>query len=366
MRVIHIISSLGRGGKERQLFELLKGLKEDIELSLIILGQDLAYPVEDLEIEVLTLDKNKRKWPDVHRAVMTYVRKLKPDVIHYWDALSSMFAMEARLLYRIKSVDGSIRYAGKLGGSMPQKALRSLRFRLADRIVANSEAGLCVEGLLNSSKASVIHNGIDLSRFKIDSGFSAQAIGLDNNHIKIAMVAGFRPAKDHATFIKSAAELCSLYGKLQFILVGDGENRIIVQQPVPSAIREKVLFLGNRTDVEQILLRCDIGVLLNNTKGHAEGLSNSIMEYMAAGLPVVATNAGGTPELVKDGETGYLVESFNVAQVVDRLGILIESPELRRNLGEAGRQHIQSDLSLVAMLDKHMKLYQSLSNHGLS
>lgn len=361
-----MISSLGRGGKERQLFGLLNGLKEDIVLSLIVLSKDLAYPVEDLGIEVLTLDKNKRRGLDVHRIIIAHVHKFKPDVIHYWDALSSIFAMEAKLLCRFRCVDGSIRYAGTLGGSMPQKALKRLRFRLADRIVANSEAGLRVEGLLMSSKACVIHNGIDLSRFKIDPDFSAQASGLDDNLIKIVMVAGFRPAKDHATFIKAAEELGRRYEKLQFILVGDGENKNKVEETVPIVIRDKVLFLGNRTDVEQILLRCDIGVLLNDTNGHAEGLSNSIMEYMAAGLPVVATDAGGTPELVKDGETGLLVESFNVAQVADRLGKLIESCELRRKMREAGRQHIQSEFSLVAMLDKHMRLYQSLSNHGLS
>lgn len=342
------------------MYELLKKLRKDLDLSLIVLSKDLSYPVEDLGFEVVTIDKKERRKLGIHKTIMDHISRIHPDIIHYWDGLSSVFAMEAKLLYRTKIIDGSIRYAGKLGGNMPHKALKSLRFKLADRIVANSEAGLRVEDLLESKKALVIHNGIVLARFNAVPGFSAQEAGLDERTIKIVMVAGFRPAKDHTTFIKAAEILCTQYDNLQFVLIGDGEKRKLVQESIPQGIREKYLFLGNREDVEQLLLHCDIGVLLNNTDGHAEGLSNSIMEYMAAGLPVVATNAGGTSELVNDGETGFLVKSFDVQAVVDKLSRLIENQARRIELGKAGRQRIEREFSLKQMTGQYLAVYSDL------
>lgn len=361
IKVLHIISSLGRGGKERQLYELLKVLGAQIDLYLLVLHQNLSYPIAGLGIPYYTFSSAQRKQIGTYRAVNDRIYKISPDVIHYWDAVSSCYAFAGRVVSRYVLIDGSIRYAGKLKASLPAKLLKATRFMLADRIVANSMAGLRVEGLAASRKACTIHNGMDISRFDIDPGFSAQAMGLDNNMVKIVMVAGFRPAKDHATLVKAAASLCAQYNKLQFVLIGDGEWKDSVQHMIPVEISDKVLFLGNREDVEQILLRCDIGVLLNNTRGHAEGLSNSIMEYMAAGLPVVATNAGGTPELVVDGVTGYLVNSFNTDELIQRLKTLINSIDLRNRFGRAGRQRIELDFSLDLMAKKYLALYQELA-----
>lgn len=363
VHILHIISSLGRGGKERQLFELVKRLKDEIDLSLIVLSKDLSYPIDDLGVKLIKFDKRARRKLSTHRSIMSHVRCFKPEVIHYWDTPSAVFAIEAKLLYRIRCVDGSIRYAGKLDRNIPQRLLKSIRFKLADRIVANSEAGLRVEGLLKSSKACVIHNGIDLSRFRANPGFSPQASGLDDNLIKIVMVAGFRPAKDHATLIKVAEALYTTSSKFQLIMVGDGENRVMVQQSVPAVIRDKVLFLGNRNDVEQILLHCDIGVLLSSS---AEGLSNSIMEYMVAGLPVVATGSGGTSELISEGVTGFMVDNAAPHQVAERIMRLIENPILRHEMGINGRKHINEYYKSEFMVRKYMSLYRKfLEPHAL-
>lgn len=360
IRILHIISSMGRGGKERQLYEFLKGLKDQAKVSLVVLSRDFAYPVSELGIPVFSFNENQRKRIQTYWAVCKLIRNLSPDVIHFWDALSATHALIAKMVSKCKVVDGSIRYAGKIDAPLPVRLLKRMRFGLADRIIANSEAGLQVEGLLSKKKAIVIHNGMDLFRFSESRQIEPDLPCLNDNRIKVVMVAGFRPAKDHQTLIKAAEILSRKYENLLFVLVGGGEGRATFEKLVPDKIRDRVLFMGNSYKVEQILQSCDIGILLNNTHGHAEGMSNAIMEYMAARLPVIATNSGGNPELVLDGVTGFLLESFNVDHVVQSLVELIESPELRKKLGEAGRLRIEENFSLERMAASYLSVYQEL------
>ena len=104
----------------------------------------------------------------------------------------------------------------------------------------------------------------------------------------------------------------------------------------------------------------DIGVLLNNTKGHGEGISNAIMEYMAAGLPVIATDAGGTPELVKDKISGFLVPAFDPEIVVGKINYLLKNEQIRKEMGQKGRKIIEAEFNLGKMVSSYLNLYQNL------
>ena len=113
-----------------------------------------------------------------------------------------------------------------------------------------------------------------------------------------------------------------------------------------------------------ILAAADIGVLLADTRCLAEGLSNSIMEYMACGLPVVATDSGGNPEIVSDGCTGLLVPPRDSQAVVDALRLLMNEPESARRLGDTGRERIRSEFSVDAMVRKTVAVYESVIVEG--
>jgi glycosyltransferase involved in cell wall biosynthesis len=124
---------------------------------------------------------------------------------------------------------------------------------------------------------------------------------------------------------------------------------------VPRSIADKVKFLGHREDVESIVNILTIGVLCSPPSG--EGISNSIMEYMAASKPVVVTRGGGTEELVLEGETGYIVEPGSVGGVVDKISILLTDTDLVRQMGHAGRKRLEDHFNLDQMVKRQIEVF---------
>ena len=113
--------------------------------------------------------------------------------------------------------------------------------------------------------------------------------------------------------------------------------------------------------IESVVQIFDVGVLSTNTKVHGEGVSNAIMEYMALGKPVVATNGGGTPEILLDGETGYLVAPFTPIVMAEKIQYLLSHPEVANHMGTIGKQRIRSQFSLSGMAESYIELYHRLT-----
>lgn len=135
----------------------------------------------------------------------------------------------------------------------------------------------------------------------------------------VGMVATFSDFKDYETFISAARMTLQKRNDVTFLAIGDGKNLEMCRKMARGSLSDKIIFLGRQRDVESIVNIFDVGVLLTNIKTHVEGISNSIMEYMALGKPVVATNGGGTPELVIDGETGYLIPQKSEESLIEKI-----------------------------------------------
>jgi glycosyltransferase involved in cell wall biosynthesis len=142
-----------------------------------------------------------------------------------------------------------------------------------------------------------------------------------------------------------------------FVAIGEGSTRRATMQSVSECHRDKILFLGEQADVESIVNLFDVGVLATFT----EGISNSVMEYMVLGKPVIATDGGGTRELVADHEVGFLVGPKRPHELADRVIHLLDHPELRERMGAAGRERIRRLFSLEAMTAAHARLYRRLA-----
>jgi glycosyltransferase involved in cell wall biosynthesis len=123
---------------------------------------------------------------------------------------------------------------------------------------------------------------------------------------------------------------------------------------------KRIIFTGIRNDVESIVTIFDIGILLTDLEKHGEGISNSIMEYMALGKPVIATDGGGTKELVIDGETGFLIPQKSPKLLAEKIDYLLNNEPLRKRLGTKGKERIQKEFSLDKMVSEHIKLYEEL------
>jgi len=174
------------------------------------------------------------------------------------------------------------------------------------------------------------------------------------------MVAAFEPRKDYKTLIKAALSLLNIYSSLRFVLVGNGTEFNEVKDSVPLEFRDKIFFLGKRTNVEEIVNLFDVGVLLSNAKIHGEGISNSIIEYMALGKPVIATRGGGTNEAIIDEQNGYLIPPGNPEELARCLKKLIANKDLRYRLGRNGLEIAHKKFDLKVMTENYIKVYQKL------
>ena len=160
--------------------------------------------------------------------------------------------------------------------------------------------------------------------------------------------------------IDAAVKMCTRNKKVIFLLIGEGENRSRIMQKVPAEMLDKqIYFLGMRDDIESILQISDVGLLIS---APCEGLSNSIIEYMASGRPVIATEGGGTGELVRDGINGFLIENKNSDLIVKKIETLMQDPRLAAEMGANGYKWVRENLDVKKMTDSYIDLYSKLIN----
>jgi glycosyltransferase involved in cell wall biosynthesis len=176
------------------------------------------------------------------------------------------------------------------------------------------------------------------------------------------MIANIRAAKDYTGFLKVAEMVVSKRRDVAFVSLGYGKLNNDLLLNVSPETKSRLFFLGKIDNPEDYVKSFDIGLLLNDTRHGKEGISNSIMEYMATGLPVIATNAGGTPELVEEGFSGFLVPAFDYEFVAQKILYLIDNEKKRVEMGHRGREIIFEKFSLFRMGKEYIKLYSELVN----
>jgi len=143
-------------------------------------------------------------------------------------------------------------------------------------------------------------------------------------------------------------------------LIGDGTNFNEIKSEIPISLLNKIVFLGKRSNVESIINIFDIGILLTNSKVHGEGISNSIIEYMALSKPVIATCGGGTNEVIIDNQNGYLIDADNKDQLIEKIESLMNDKTLMNDLGKNGFQMVQEKFDLKIMTGHYITIYQKL------
>ena len=359
MRVLYYTDSLRLGGKERQLVELLKGLKarDTMELLLVCMDQGEFYEpdVKALSVPIRYLFRRMRWDPLVLYGFYRLVREFQPDVIHTNSMMSSAYALPVARLLGIPLINGSIRNCFQ-NATLRWKLERAL-LRWSDYRIANSKAGLLSRGFaLESPEDFVIHNGFDLSRTDEAQGLPEIPLEFAGKQL-VGMVAEFRPDKDFRTFLLAALRILEVRQDVVFVTVGDGETYEAMRALVPDT-GKRIQFLGRRKDIERIVESFSIGVLTSFT----EGISNSIMEYMVMRKPVIATDCSGSREIVRNGENGFLVAPQNVEALADRITYLLDNSEKGRRMGQAGRKLIEEHFSLKTMVDKTVQIYEAASN----
>ena len=367
MKILFFIDGLAAGGKERRLVELMKGLKlnPEIEFQIVVMNEEIHYKqLYELDININYLIRQSKKDLSVFLKFYRICKNYKPDIVHCWDSMTAVIAVPSCKLLHIFLINGMVVDAPIKRNVFNKHWLRAkLSFPFSNRIVGNSKAGLVAYSAC-ASKSVCIYNGIDFNRFKNlpdPSIFYEQILDEYSNQQFIAgMVATFDSRKDYKTFIKAALSLIAANDFVRIILVGSGTNLMEIQNSVPSSIKDKIIFLGKRNDVESIINLFDVGILLTNSKVHGEGISNSIIEYMALGKPVIATRGGGTNEVVIDKENGFLVNPGDSNQLVGCVQKLINDKKLRSKLGLNAKKTAYNKFDLKIMTKNYISMYQHL------
>ena len=297
------------------------------------------------------------------RRFISYLKEHSVEIVHSHDFYSNIFGMTGASLARTR---GRVASKRETTGTRTtaQRIVERNAFKLAHAVVANATAvkdQLIAEGV-RKDKIAVIYNGIDLTRFDQNSTREEAQARLSLENIRgrpvITMVANFEyRVKDHPMLLRTAQRVTREVPEAIFVIAGEGELRAETEQLAADlGVKDWCLFTGRCASVPDLLAASDICLLTSQ----AEGFSNSILEYMAAGRAVVATNVGGASEAIVEGVTGHLVNSGDDATMAARIIELLRHPERRTEMGLNGRRVVEERFSLQSRLSNTSALYQRM------
>jgi glycosyltransferase involved in cell wall biosynthesis len=350
LRVVHVTHGLDMGGLEKLLVEFARHAdRQWHELRFVSLGTRgvLGPQIERLGWPVTALAARPGFRPGLALRLASLFRHWGTQVVHTHNTKALVYGGPAARLARAARLVHT--WHGQNLLASPREALLfRLAGQLPDRIVAVSEdaAGLLARQGIAAGTIRTIHNGIDLDAFAYAG---PQAGG------PVVTVARLSPEKDIATLIRAAAVLRREHADFRLEIAGDGACLAALRALAGELdLEEQVHFLGQVSDVPALLARAAVFVLPSLT----EGVSLTLLEAMARGLPVVATRVGGNPEVVSDGSTGLLVPPGRPDELARALGRLLRDPPLGRAMGLAGRQRVEQHFDVRRMVAAYEALYR--------
>jgi glycosyltransferase involved in cell wall biosynthesis len=362
--VLQIVHGFIEGGSERQMIQMASLLHDsgdfNVHVAALSTGGVLRPLIERLQVPIvdfpLTSFYDSTMVAQTRRFV-SYLKQHQIRIVHSHDFYSNIFGMSGAALARVR---GRIASKRETTGtrSMAQKRAEQVAFKLARAVVANAGAvkDHLIEHGVSEKKIVVIYNGIDLTRFD-QNGDALQRLNLPALHDRpvITMVANFEHRiKDHPMLLRAAQRVKAEVPNAVFVIAGDGELRPETEKLAAElGLTDSCLFIGRCARVPDLLAASDICVL----SSQAEGFSNSILEYMAAGKAVVATNVGGASEAIVEGETGHLVNAGDDRAMAERLVSLLRDGSKRRSMGLNGRRVVEERFSCESRLNSTTKLY---------
>lgn len=364
--ILYLIDELKvKGGTEKHLFELATGMAEAGFQVSVGSFTDGVYAEEfkkDTRITYFCLESPRIYDLRGLRAfirIVRYINSQNVTVVQSFHTAADLIApLAARLSFRRPKTFSSRR---DLGYTKSKRHLQMQRIvnHLIDGVLANSQAvkqAVCDQEGYAPEKITVIHNGINLEPFERDEKKRQQQralLGVDDKTVLIGSVGNIRPVKGYDLLVEAAGIVCRQLPDVYFVHAGEGEQLADLQQRCKElGIQERFTFMGSIKDIPAFLSALDIYV----QPSRSEGFSNAIIEAMAAGLPVVATEVGGNPDLIDNGLSGVLV-SVDTLDISKQLSKLAQQVEIRCRYGFCANDRVKKYHQLSIMLDKYCKFY---------
>jgi len=363
MHILHIITKADLGGAQNVTFNLIYGFysRPDYKITLITGEQGpLVEKSKSLGIETIVVDALSRNI-SLYKDITAYwklkkiIRKRQPDIIQLHSSKAGIIGRLLTNSLNMKSIFTVHGWSFKRNpGSLMSKIFLLLEKRFAKitdyiAVVSDNDYQLARTHNINARKGVIlIKNGVD------DSKHLAQPDVVKNGKTVISMVARFSEQKDQLTLIEA---IKNIEGDIEVWLIGDGPDINKIKNKITEEkLSEIVTRIGPSQQVDKLLAESHIGVLCT----HWEGLPISVIEFMRAGLPIIASDVGGINELIKHGRNGYLVLAKDIKNVNRYLNRLISQPQLRQKLGANNRQDYISDYSINTMIARYDHLYKEV------
>jgi len=367
IKVIHLVEDLKIGGAERVIADIAEGLdsqKFDVTVWCVARGGEIADELNEKGIKVKILGIISYYNPLNILKLARLLRKAKPDIVHIHGYFASVIG---RIAAKIAGILILINHVHSTYWDYKKRNILMERFLslFTHKIICCSKAVKdFVRGLerIKPAKILVIYNGVDedrLSTFKNASSVKAQ-FGIDSGDSVVGTVSSLTPHKGHKYLFQAAPMILDVLPTTKFLIVGDGILREKLEEQIKNLdLGSSVIFTGTRKNIPDLLSAMDIFVLPSCSR---EGLGISIIEAMAAEKPVVATDIGGIPEVVKNGETGLLVLPRNPEALAQAIIELLRNPKKANTMGKKGRIRFKEKFTNKRMLSEVENLYVALIN----
>ncbi|MBY6032518.1 glycosyltransferase [Marinobacter daepoensis] len=362
--ILYVIDSFKNphAGTEGQLYQLVQGLDRSRFSPHLLVFQDSAYLQENgFPCNYTVLGRSGLSNPLAWFALWKVAKKFRKSggkIVHAFFIDPSIMCP---IIFKPFGVHGIISRRD-MGYWYTQKYLFLLRCsgRAVSSVIANSEA---VKDVVSNSERiprdeiNVIYNGYEekVERVSIPAEVSLLRKQYPDAVLGV-IVANIRPLKRISDAITALATVVQRSCNLHLVVVGDGDHSGLSQTAEALDVRERVHFLGRRSDVADCLPGFDIGLLCSES----EGFSNSIVEYMRAGLPVICSSVGGNSEAIEHGVSGYLYECGNIGELSDGLMKLVFDTALRHKMGSAALKASEARFNSRLMVDQHQDVYSEL------
>ena len=370
-KIAYVIDGLSMGGAERLMVPILKHLRRaDLDPYVCALqskdGNAMAAEIRALDIPVECLEiGHLRDWNAMPRLI-SYLKKVDADLVHTQLEFANILGNVSAKLLRLPSVC-TIHIMPSLHVKAKSKLHQKLEWfalnHFCDRVISVAEETrdyhLQISGAL-PAQVVTIYNGIDLSGFtSLDHEFERNDVraelGIPADANVLTTVAVLRPPKGIHFMIRALPRVLAVHPNTYYLIVGDGSHReALVEETNKSGAAGRVIFAGMRRDVPRLLAASDVFVLPTLT----EALPTVLAEAMAARLPIIASRVGGIPEMITEGQNGWLVEPKDIDGLANACIHLLNAPERRAAMGAEGWKTVEQKFNIERQVDRLEALYR--------
>lgn len=360
IRIAHILYSFGTGGLEKGIATLARNSSEDIEHIIVCLSvSGASEKLLPSGVQIVELHKAPGNSPAFLWKLSRTIKSLCPSVVHTrnWSGMDGIIA--ARMAGIGSIVHGEHGWGMEDPDGLNSKRILVRRF-LRHWVREYTCVSKSIESWLKKTirvkrPVSQIYNGVDIDLYSPtkDKAGIRQSLGLANDSFLVGIVGRLDPIKNHSILFQAIETVRKQIPKVCLVVAGDGPERDRLEREAGRS----TVFLGNRADVPELLRALDLFVLPSLN----EGISNTILEAMASGLPVAATRVGGNPELVLDGSTGRLLPPCDPAAIVNAIMDFFENPTFRDSCSRAARDRIVANFGVDVMVEGYERVYRRVA-----